>query len=130
MKKLGFSTAFVGIETLDRKSKEKVERELERCPRVIMITKTADKANLLVYLYGENQSTLRSTIDSLRGFSETELVFIYHSDPPSYPEYFQLSLFPEKADVSPCGKKCSNCVTYQTNDCLGCPATVDYRGPL
>ncbi len=37
-------------------------------------------------------------------------------------------LCPTKKEISPCGTRCSTYPQFVANDCVGCPATFDYRG--
>lgn len=130
IRELGFPTACIALETRGVGLKQEMERSLSRCPRVLMILRPAEKANLLVFLFGEDQSSLRSTIESLRGFSGASLVDVYHSEPPLFPESFNLRVFVKKGDTAPCGRRCVDCVSYRNDECVGCPAVSAYRGPL
>lgn len=130
IRELGFPVACVALETKGIDLRQKVERNLSRCPRVLMLLRPAEKANMLAFLFGEDQNTLRATIESLRDFSGADLVYVHHSEPPLLTESFSLRVFPEKSDVTPCGRKCVDCVRYQNDECIGCPAVTEYKGPL
>lgn len=130
IRELGFPTACVALEAKGVDLRQKVERNLSRCPRVLMLLRPVEKANMLVFLFGEDQNTLRSTIESLRDFSGADLVYVQHSEPPLFTESFSLRVFPEKSDTAPCGRKCVDCIHYQNDQCVGCPAVTEYKGPL
>ncbi|MFQ6053785.1 MAG: AsnC family transcriptional regulator, partial [Candidatus Bathyarchaeia archaeon] len=130
IKKLGFPIAYVSLETRGADLRQKVERNLLNCPRVLMILRPSEKANLSVLLFGEDQRALRSTIESLRDFTGADLVDVHYSEPPSFPEHFHIRVFPEKSDTAPCGRKCVDCIRYKNVQCVGCPMVTEYKGPL
>jgi hypothetical protein len=41
-----------------------------------------------------------------------------------------LTIYSEKHEKSPCGKRCVEQSCYPDGKCLGCPATVFYKGKL
>lgn len=130
IKKLGFHTACVGLEVKGAEHKRALEAKLSKCPRILMLTCPSEKANLSMYLFGEDIETLRSVIESLREFPSTEIVYMFHSEPPIYPGAFNLNLYQKKSSIAPCGRKCTECYNYQHNLCVGCPAVMAYKGPL
>lgn len=130
IRELGFSTAHIALEIKGVDLKQKVMRLLSRCPRVFMLQRPIERADLLVLLFGEDQKSLRSTIECLRGLSVANLIYVHYSEPPLYPEHFSLRVFPEKGDTTPCGKSCADCINYKNDQCVGCPAVAEYRGPL
>lgn len=115
--KLGFQTALVALEVESDLRKE-IERNLSKCPRVLMILQLAEKASLSVLLYGENQHSLGSTIECLRYLPGTNIIYVHHSRPPLFPEAISLHVFPEKNDLTPCERKCSDCFRYQNEQCV------------
>lgn len=127
---LGFPTAFLALECRQMDQRMELQRNLAACPRVLMILEPSEKVNMLLLVYGEDQVTLKSTIESFRHFSGANLVEIYHSGPPLVPQSFNIPIFTEKVDVSPCNRKCFECVNYVNEECLGCPAVKEYKGPL
>jgi len=130
LQELGFPTAFIAMECRQIDQRIKLQRNLAICPRVLMILEPSEKVNMLLLVYGEDQPTLKSTIESFRHFSGANLVEIYHSGPPLIPTSFNLPIFTEKVDVSPCDRKCFECVNYVNEVCFGCPAVKEYKGPL
>jgi len=127
--KLGFQTALVALEVRGD-LKQQTERNLSECPRVLALLRLSEKANLLILLYGENQDTLGSTIECLRDLAGVNIIYVHHSGPPLLPEAFSMHVFPEKNDFTPCGRKCSDCLSYKTDHCVGCPAVIEYKGLL
>lgn len=130
LQELGFPTAFLALECKQIDQRIELKNNLASCPRILMILEPIEKVNMLLLVYGEDQATLKSTIESFRHYSEANLVEIYHSGPPMVPHSFNIPIFIEKADVSPCNRKCYECVNYVNNECIGCPAVKEYHGPL
>jgi len=128
IRELGFPTAYVALETKGVDLRQKVERTLFRCPRVLTIQRPVERANLLVFLFGEDQKTLRSTIECFQGFSGSDFLYVHYSEPPLYPEHFPIRVFPEKSDTTPCEKKCVDCINYKNDQCVGCPTVTEYKG--
>ena len=130
IRKLGFRVGCVGLDVKGAEARNKVEKFLLNCPRVLMILCPFEKISFSVYLYGEDQKTLRSTIYSLADLPNTSIAYVNYSDPPLHPKTFNIDINHEKGNITPCGKKCSECYSYEQEICIGCPAVVDYKGPL
>lgn len=130
LSELGFKTSLISLEAKNSKARQEVEKLLHVCPRVLMLLRPTEKANMIILLYGENQSTLDSTIETIRSINDTELFNVHNSDPPLFLESFPLNIYPIKGDVTPCGKKCIECLHFQEGQCLGCPAVTAYKGQL
>jgi Lrp/AsnC family leucine-responsive transcriptional regulator len=130
LKKLECSTACLTVETEGVDQRRRIEKTLSRCPRVLMMLRLAEKANLMVTLYGEDQDSLRSTIESIGSWSGASILNVSHAEPPLYPETFRVPVTNEKQAVAPCGKDCSECPNYLIKECLGCPVTIHYQGQL
>jgi DNA-binding Lrp family transcriptional regulator len=127
LKKLECSTACLTVETEGVDQRRRIEKTLSRCPRVLMMLRLAEKANLMVTLFGEDQDSLRSTIESIGSWPGASILNVSH---PLYPETFRVPVTNEKQDVAPCGKDCSECPNYLIKECLGCPVTIHYLGQL
>ncbi len=127
---LDFKTSLIALEAKNSRARQELEKILSVCPRALMLLRPTDKANMLILLYGEDMNTLKSTIETFRGVSDANLVYIYNSDPPLFNESFGINVFPIKGDVAPCGKKCIDCLHFQEGQCVGCPAVSAYKGPL
>lgn len=130
IKELEFPIVIIALEIYGRELRQRLEKRLIDCPRALILLRPAEKANLLAIFYGENQGTLRSTIESIVDQTGVNLVYAHYSDPPLFPEHFNLQVFPQKGDVTPCGLRCIDCPSYKRGQCLGCPAVVEYKGPL
>jgi len=130
LRNMNFVTAVVGLEVKPEQSRIDSEKYLSECPRVKMIYRTQGKANLHVLCWGENEDTLMATIDDFRNMPNTDLISIMYLGHPVYGD-FVLDFSKQISKESPCGKVvCKECKSFQNDECLGCPATLDYKGPL
>jgi len=130
LKNMAFVTALVALEVKHEQSRINSEKYLSECPRVKMIFRTPGKANLQVLCWGEDEGTLYATIDDFRNMPDTDVVSILYLGHPIYGD-FVLDFSKEISEESPCGKLiCKECKTFIKGECMGCPATRDYVGPL
>lgn len=110
---------------------EHVISRFDKCPLYLNGFLTSGKYNLTVLVLGENIRSIMSCVDShLR------------TDPLIKDMEFNLIVTPirdfvvpvkpilEKKKTNSCGTDCSHCTLYLNNRCLGCPASVDYKGVL
>lgn len=130
LKKLGFRIGCVGLEVEGAESRNNIRKFLQKCPRVLIVLCPFEKINFSVYVYGENQETLRSVVYSFSEFPNTRIAYVNYSDPPLYPNTFQVPIHITKSEETPCGKDCSECYSFKEDLCLGCPAIQEYKGPL
>lgn len=130
IKKLGFRVGCVGLEVKGAEARNKVEKVLLNCPRVLMILCPFEKTSFSVYVFGEDQETLRSAIYSFAELPNTSIAYVNYSDPPLHPKTFPINTYLKKGNIAPCGRKCSECYSYNQSVCIGCPAVVEYKGPL
>ncbi|MEM1996965.1 MAG: AsnC family transcriptional regulator [Candidatus Bathyarchaeia archaeon] len=129
---------FPAIVLLEMESAEAMQNLLDRfrdCPRVVQIFKTLGGYNLVAIVIAEDQSTLESisvekcSIRSGAGVRRSEFY------PVSDIYFSQLLLVREhlaskNKSEAPCGVDCEPCARYVSGKCVGCPATIYYRGPL
>jgi len=130
--KLDLKMAAINIEVESYKQVKKLIGIFKGCPRTFFIGGTSGKFNLLVLVYAENINTLRSVLDvccirTRRGIRKSEVTVgeIIH------PKFFPLKI-PQSNNrkTTPCGLNCSNCERFNMDKCLGCPATINYKGKL
>jgi len=57
-------------------------------------------------------------------------VYVHYSRPPLFPDAVSLQVFPEKDDLTPCGRKCDDCFHYKSDQCVCCPAVTEYKDPF
>jgi DNA-binding Lrp family transcriptional regulator len=129
---------FPTIVLLEMENAETMRRLLDRfrdCPRIVYIFKTLGGYNLIALIVAEDQNTLESisiekcSIRSGSGVRRSEFYpvsDIYFSQFIPVREY----LANKKRSIAPCGVDCKPCIRYVNEKCVGCPATVHYRGTL
>jgi len=122
---------FLGKIDMNTTHPEHVLNRLNKCPLYLNGFLNSGGYNLTVLLIGENMRSLVSCVDShLR------------PDPVIKEMEFNLVVTPirdfivpikpnlDKKKTTPCEKDCSNCIFYVNNRCLGCPASIHYKGTL
>lgn len=129
---------FAAIVLLEMESAEAMQNLLDRfryCPRVIQVFKTLGGYNLIAIVVAEDQNTLESisiekcSIRSGAGVRRSEFYpvsDIYFSRFLPVREY----LASRREVVTPCKVDCKPCARYVNGKCVGCPATIYYRGTL
>ncbi len=134
VEKLGIKLAVLAVEM---ESAEAIESTIERfrnCPRVLRFFVTTGSYNLFALVIAEDYNTLESmSLEkcSLRNQKGIKRFEIYPVQDVYYSPYFDINVIPEKnLEKAPCGVHCASCSRYVAERCLGCPATVHYRGIL
>lgn len=129
LKKIGFKIANVGIEVKSDESRKEIEQYLTNCPRVLNIFRTPGKANFHLVVWGEDDHTINSTVESFRDLQHVDIVYTQFLGTPIHGNVI-IKVEPSQNGVTPCGKICSTCYRYDNEWCLGCPLTSDYMNPL
>ncbi|MEM2110342.1 MAG: AsnC family transcriptional regulator [Candidatus Bathyarchaeia archaeon] len=129
---------FPAVVLLEMESAEAMQKLLERfkdCPRVIQIFKTIGGYNLIALVVAENQDTLESI--SIEKCSLRSSAGIRRSEFYPIGEIHFLPFLPvrehlthKEIETAPCNVDCRPCARYITGKCVGCPATIYYRGTL
>lgn len=126
------------IVLLEMESAEAMRNLLERfkdCPRVVHIFKTIGGYNLIALVVAEDQDTLESisiekcSLRSGAGIRRSEFYpigEIYFTPFLNIREY----LANKGMGTAPCNVDCKPCARYLNRKCVGCPATIHYRGTL
>jgi len=110
---------------------EHVLNFLNKCPIYLNGFLTSGRHNLTILLIGENMRSIMSCVDS-------------HLRPDPIIKEMEFNLFVtpirdfivpirpilDKKKITPCEKDCISCTFYMNNRCLGCPASIHYRGTL
>jgi len=102
------------------------------CPRTLFLSGLT-ASNLLTIIAGENMSTLESVIGvcSLRVQKGIRRSEVHIGSLPIYPRFLPIQITPrKKSEVAPCRMRCNECKSFKSKQCLGCPATKFYHGPL
>jgi len=110
---------------------EQVLNLLNKCPLYLNSFLNSGGYNLTVLLIGENMRSIASCVDShLRPdpiIKEMEFNFVVT---PIRDFIVPIKPNLDKKKITPCEKDCSKCVFYVNNRCLGCPASIHYKGTL
>jgi DNA-binding Lrp family transcriptional regulator len=125
--KLGYKMALATLKADNAEAVTGIEN-LVICPRVLLLTQAIGDNNYQALLYGENMETLVSVIESYKNSSNLEVVSWNRLKPLLVNEVFGVKVYLTKSEVAPCGKRCSDCPSYQNSECLGCPAVTEYKG--
>jgi len=117
-----------GPETIDR-----IIKRFEDCPRIVNLFTTVGGYNIIAIVVAENQETLESisvekcSLRSEKGIRRSEFLIIrdYNYNPfiPVRQEIVE-----QRRDKPPCSVECKPCDRYNSDNCLGCPATTNYKG--
>ena len=126
------------IVMLEMESAEAMQTLLDRfkdCPRVIQIFKTVGGYNLIALVVAETQETLESismekcSLRCSKGIRRSEF---YPISDTYFSPFLQIreNLAHKERTVTPCKVDCDPCNRYETQKCVGCPATNHYKGTL
>lgn len=129
---LGGRVAVITVEVENYPRLKELIGLFQHCPRVIFLF-TLSASNLMAVFYGENFSTLESTIGtcSLRVHKGVRRSDVQIGEAPAYPKFLPLRVQSERnKEMAPCGISCVSCERLETKKCFGCPATRFYNGPL
>jgi len=89
---------------------------------------------LFALIFAEDYHSLESVSlekCSLRSQEGVRRFELYPIQEIHYDGYLDIKVVSEKdREYAPCGIFCGDCRRYETNRCLGCPATRYYRGKL
>ncbi len=110
---------------------EEVLKFLEKCPLYLNCFLTSGRHNMSCLLIGESVKSLMSCVDSR--FRQNLPVKNIQFDlivTPTRPMIAPVKRQVERKKTTPCGVDCSACSFYISGSCLGCPASVHYKGKL
>ena len=127
--------AMVLVETDGPETMQKLLKRFEKCPRIVKIFTTVGGYNIIALVVAENQKTLESismekcSIRSEKGIRRSEFYPIRETH---YSPFLSLreNLTHKGMPTPPCNVECQTCERFKSEECVGCPATEDYRGPL
>jgi Lrp/AsnC family leucine-responsive transcriptional regulator len=110
---------------------EQVLNFLDTCPLYLNSFLTSGKNNMTILLVGENIRSIMSCVDShLRQGLQVRNMEFDLIVTPIRPLIVPIKPSIEKRKITPCNADCSTCTLYAGDRCLGCPASIDYRGNL
>ncbi|NJE04710.1 Lrp/AsnC family transcriptional regulator [Thermococcus sp. M36] len=127
IRKRNFVSAVVNLRVRSMDEAERLADVFAKCPRTVLVATTTGKYNLNLALIAENYSALEVTIENtIRPLEEVREMDVSLGSSPAYPEFVDFKLDPVR-EVAPCGKVCTDCYLYGKK-CMGCPATVYFKG--
>lgn len=106
-------------------------KSVESCPLYMNCFLTSGGHNMTCFLIGEDMKSVMSCVDSR--FRQNPAIKSMECDLVMNPtKSLVVPVKPqmEKKKISPCGKDCSVCTFYTSDRCLGCPASIYYKGKL
>ena len=119
----------IGAIGLSSKNPYHLARKYRSCPYFLRGLILSGEQNLALDFFGEDTSSLQGIVDQhIRKEPEVanvdfRLVTHVIGDLACCPRF----VFPTKEE-SPCGASCIDCIQYESSSCVGCPASVYYRG--
>jgi len=131
VEKAGILTAILAMEVESIDALEKLLKKFEKCPRIIKFFVTTGGYNLFALIWAEDLHSLESvTLEkcSLRSQPGIRRYEVYPVQEIHYDPFLEIKVVADKVDLAPCGVDCGSCGRYAARKCLGCPATVFYRG--
>jgi DNA-binding Lrp family transcriptional regulator len=126
---LGLKLALVTYQVDETQMKQDVLAKVKNCPRILQLLRTVNSSVYTALIFAENTETKLSAIDCLRSVLNAKTISSQRVK-PVLGKTFDLKIFLEKCELTPCGKKCGICSNYEDSECVGCPATKCYKGPL
>lgn len=130
--KLGMRIAVINAEVENYPRLLELVTLFKECPRVVFLL-ALSASNILSIMACEDMSTLESVVGvcSVRVHRGVRRSDVYVGGPSAYPAFLPLRVaMDRKVEVAPCGARCGECKSFQSNECVGCPATKFYRGSL
>ena len=127
--KLGFKLISVHFELQKEEETESILTNLLTCPRLLQLFQEVGKNRFTAVMFAENAETMMSAVECLRtalnvNITSWERIICLKGDS------FDLKIALDKGEKTPCGQECRTCISFQQSECLGCPSTKDYKGPL
>ncbi|MCW4043288.1 MAG: AsnC family transcriptional regulator [Candidatus Bathyarchaeota archaeon] len=129
---LDMKIAVINVEVENSQRLKELMELFKNCPRTVFLSGLS-ASNLLTVIVGEDFSTLESVIGTCsprvqKGVRRSEVSI---GSFPIHPEFLCIRVLPNKnSETAPCGAKCDKCEKYRNKQCLACPTTKFYRGPL
>jgi len=127
--------AIIMLEMESAEAMQELLNRFEQCPRVVQIFKTVGGYNLIALVIAETQETLESismekcSLRCSRGIRRSEF---YPVSETYFSPFLQIreNLAHKEKKVTPCNVECDPCNRFETQKCVGCPTTSQYKGSL
>ena len=124
--KLALKLATIHFEAQKGQSTDDILNALKKCPRIVQLIQLTGKPVFTALMVVEDANTLLSSIERMSSTLNINVVS-YQRVLPLIGETFSVKISPEKHDLTPCGNDCRLCLSYQQNECVGCPASNFYK---
>ncbi len=131
--KTGLKLVLVFMEIESEDYMEEITGRFRNCPRIILLAPMVGGYNLLALMVAENNEVLEciSTVCTVRRMKGIRRSEVYLIADLVKPKFLPIEVTVEKnRKIAPCGRDCSSCHKYVNGKCLGCPATIHYRGGI
>ena len=133
--KMKLHAALVLLEFESREALNRCLEKFKECPRIVNMFTLFAGYNLAAIVIAEDKDTLESesmekcSLRCREGIRRTEF---YPIGSILFSPFLKIrmNLVTKDRECSPCNVKCDSCTRYQVGKCVGCPATIYYRGPL
>ncbi len=112
----------------------KINDFYSNCPRVLYSFNIMGEYNHILVFFGENLETIETMVNSCMLYNlknvrkSTTLIFGKLMEDIFLPLNF--ANFNQQNENSPCGNCCKNCKSFVQEQCIGCPGSKYYNGPL
>ncbi len=132
--KLNFKLGILLLE-LDQEGIEKLKPIYLKCPRTIYFFNIIGQYNYFLLFYAEDLKSLETILHSCmlynqKGVRKSNILILGELEEDLYlPLKFSL-LINQKNERTPCETCCKFCKAFIQKECLGCPASKYYNGPL
>ena len=131
--KLNFKLAILLLE-LETESLDKIKDIYSKCPRVLFSFNLLGEYNHLLVIFAENLETIETIFNScmlynLKGVRKSNIL-IFRSLKEDLFLPLNFSQFDQQNEKTPCGTCCKSCKSFIQGQCIGCPASKYYNGPL
>lgn len=131
--KTGLKLVLVFMEIDNDEHLADIVKKFKDCPRIVFLASMVGGYNLVALMVAENDYVLEciSTVCAVRRMQGIRRSEVYLIADIVKPKYIPVKItYEKKIGKAPCGRDCSKCPRYMGNKCLGCPATIHYRGTL
>ncbi len=131
--KMGLKLVLVFMEIDNEEHMMDIVEKFRDCPRIVFLASMVGGYNLVALMVAENDYVLEciSTVCAVRRMQGIRRSEVYLIADIVRPRFLPVKItYEKKMGKAPCGRDCSKCPRYTSSKCLGCPATIHYRGTL
>lgn len=101
------------------------------CPYFLGSMVLSGKNNLCLFFLCEDSSTIESLVTRhLRGNPQIKSLDMCTVLGSTFDIFYSMSVSKSPTKQNPCGATCEGCEFYAEGRCVGCPASVYYRGKI